>query len=238
MSGAVEQAVTFAEIVDGVDGDKAGATGGGFDVGASGGFALDEADDADDVHLGGTGGVDGLDGGGAGGAYVVHDDDLSAGLGEAFDALLGAVLFFGFADEESVEGLARGRGTGLAELIGVGVRVRATITARLSFLRGEDGDGDDDGIGAEGHAADGIRRPAAEADDVEDDASGEAGAFGVKSGGAAIDVVIAGRSGGEGEMSLLVGAIDEKVEQLGARVGHEQTVCGMGEADGKLRGSN
>ena len=55
----------------------------------------------------------------AGGADVVDDDDLRAGLEEAFDAAAGAVGLFRLADEEAVD--EGGLGAGI--LFGVDLEV-------------------------------------------------------------------------------------------------------------------
>ena len=92
-----------ADFGGGEDGEEGGAIAGGFDVGAAALFAVDEAEDTGDDHAGFAGGFDGGDGGAAGGADVVDDDDLGAGLEEAFYLAAGAVGLFGFADEEAVD---------------------------------------------------------------------------------------------------------------------------------------
>ena len=80
-----------------------------FDVGTSALLAVYEAEDADDLHAGFFSGFNGLNGAAARGADVVYDDDLGAGLQEAFKPAAGAVGFFGFADEEAMD--ERGGGT-------------------------------------------------------------------------------------------------------------------------------
>src|SRR5580658_2302255 len=92
-----------ADVGGGEDGEEGNAGDGGFDVGSATLFAVDQAEDAGDVHAGFAGGFDGGDGGAAGGADVVDDDDVSAGLEEAFDLAAGAVGLFGFGDEEAVD---------------------------------------------------------------------------------------------------------------------------------------
>lgn len=145
---------------------------GGFDGRAAFGFlAFDEADGGDDLHAGGFGGFDGGDGGGSGGADVVDDEDRGSGFGEAFDAAGGAVRFFGFADEESMNE----RRAGLL----------------LSAGGAGDGDGGDYGVGSQGEATYGCGVELVLGQQVEDSEAGEARTLGVEGGDSAVDVVVA-----------------------------------------------
>ena len=112
------------------DADEGGGLGGLFNLGAAVGFfAFDQAHCADYFESEFAGGLDGLDGGGSCGADVVDDDDSGSLFAKAFDALSGAVLLFGFADEEAVE--------------------------RAGVVRGGYRGGYYDGVGAHGEASDG-----------------------------------------------------------------------------------
>src|SRR5581483_6213221 len=93
----------LAHVVGGEDGNKPGGSGGAFNISsATCFFAFHQAHHADDFKSELARGFDRLNGGGAGGADVIHDDHARAFFLEAFDALSCAVLFFRFADEETV----------------------------------------------------------------------------------------------------------------------------------------
>src|SRR3974390_3307518 len=154
-------------------------------------FALHQAHDAGNVEAELAGGFDGLNCGGAGGADVVDNDDACAFLAEPFNALSGAVLFFSFTYKKAVNRAAR------------------------------HGDGDHDWVGAHGEAADGLRVPTTGANFVEKDLASELRAARIKRGGAAIDVIVAGASGGELELAQLEGLAREQAQQFLACVGHE-----------------
>src|SRR5208337_4396182 len=96
---------------------------------------------------------------------IVHDHDARALLAEAFDALSGAVLLFGLTHKEALQ------------------------------LAADYSDGDHDRVGAQGEPADRLRLPAALPDFFEEHFARQPRALRVERGGAAIDVVIAGRSG-------------------------------------------
>src|SRR6266496_5983774 len=112
-----------------------------------------------------AGGFDGLHGGGAGGADIVHNHDARAFFAKAFNALSGAVLFFGLAHKEAVHSAARYN------------------------------DGYDNGVGTHGKAADGFGLPSEFADFFEEDFASELCTAGIERGGAAVDVVVAGDAG-------------------------------------------
>src|SRR5271166_6404709 len=96
--------VLAAYFVGCADGNEGRGSGGLFDVGTSPGFfALDQAHCAGDLESEIAGGFDGLDGGGSGGANIVDDYYARPFFAEAFDALSGAVLLFGFADQKTVQ---------------------------------------------------------------------------------------------------------------------------------------
>jgi len=154
----------------------------GLDGRAAIGFlAFDDADYCGDDHSGLAGGFDGVDGGGASGAYVVDDDDASALAAETFNAAGSAMLFFRFADEEAVE-LRRGW---------VGVRTPGAGRGHVG----------DDGIGAQGEAADGLGFYPLFIEKIEDGLAGEPAAFSVECGCAAVDIVVAGAAGRELELA-------------------------------------
>ena len=120
---------------------------------------------------------------------------------EALDAAAGAVGLLGFADEEAVD---EGRSVDFLRVPGAGR-----------------GDVRDDGVGAHGESADGRGLELVMVDEVEDGESGEASALGVEGGGAAVDVVIAGGSGGELEFAELEGGSGEEGEEgLAVAGGH------------------
>ena len=163
-------------------------------------FAFDEADGGDYFHAGASCGLDGGDGGGSGGADIVDDEDGCVFLEEAFDAAAGAVSLFGFADKKAMD------------------QVRAVMLLRVPGAGG--GHVGDDGIGAEGESADGCRFELLLTQQIEDGEAGEASAFSVKRGGAAVNVVVALAAGGEREVAELEGDSRKQVEQGCAVVGH------------------
>jgi hypothetical protein len=186
------QDVLLAYVTGGEDGNKRRGCGGFFYVGAAlRFFALYQAHDTDDFETEFAGGFDGLDGGCTGGADVVDDYDASAFFAEAFDALSGAVLLFGFAHEESIE------------------------------LAADDGNGDDNWIGAHGQAADGLGFPSAVVNFVEENFTRETRALGVERGSAAVDVVVAGGSGRELEFAEAKRFVSQRAQQLLPRGMHK-----------------
>ena len=167
----------------------------GFDGGtAVGFFAFDDADYGGDDHAGFSRGFNGVDGGGAGGADVVDDDDAGTFAAEALDAAAGSVGFFGFANEEAVDER------------GVGVMLGAPCAGC--------GDVGDDRIGAHGESADGFCFNVVFLQEIENCFAGEAAAFGMERGGAAVDVVVAGAAGGELELAELEAGAGEEGEEL------------------------
>ena len=93
-----------AHVVCCVQGKKGSALGGGFYGCATLClFALDEAGYGDHFHSGFACGFNGCDCRCARGADVVDDEYGRFFLKEAFDASSGAVRFFCFTDEESVD---------------------------------------------------------------------------------------------------------------------------------------
>ena len=152
-----------------------------------------------DAHPRGMGGLDGGDGRAAGGAYVVDDEHRRILFRKAFDLPACAVRLLRFAHEKAVDQTA---------FAGIAV-----------VLRAGDGHRGDDGIGAEGEAADGVRIEMMLVQQIEDGDAGEASAFGVERGGAAVDVVVAASAGGELEVAELEGLAGEQGEQLLAGAG-------------------
>ena len=79
-----------------------------------------------------------------------------------------------------------------------------------------------EGVGAHGEAAYGFGVGDVMADEVVEDQTGEAAAFGVEGGGAAVDVVIGLLAAGEGEVTQLEGVSGDEIKQGGL------VVCGHG----------
>ena len=208
-SGGLLADVLGADVVGGEEAQEGSAGGGGFDGGAAVGFfALHDADHGGDDHAGFARGFDGVDGGGAGGADVVDDDDARAFAAEAFDAAAGAVGFFGLADQEAVE-------QGSAGMLDCARQALAVATLETMG------------------SAPMVSPPTASASmlvcfkQFEDGVAGEAAAFGVQRGGAAVDVVVAGAAGGELELAEAEAGAGEKREQL-LGVGGHQCDCNRG----------
>jgi hypothetical protein len=177
--------------------------GGGFNSGAAiGFFALHDANHRGDVHAGILSSLDGGNGGSSGGANIVDDDDTSAFSAEALDAAARSVSFLGFADKESMEQRR------------VGMRLRAP-----GARRGHVGH---DRIGAHRQPTDCFGINLVCFKQLKNGVAGEATALGVQSGGAAVNVVVAGAAGGELELAQLeAGAGEEREELLGVGfVGH------------------
>ena len=82
------------------------------------------------------------------------------------------------------------------------------------------GDVGDDGIGAHGEAADGFGVDVICFKQFKDGVAGEAAAFGVERGGAAVDVVVAGAAGGELELAEPEAGAGEEREKLLGVSGH------------------
>ena len=171
------------------------AFGGGFDGRAAVGFfALDDADDCGNLHAGFLCGFDGVDGGGAGGADVVDDDHARTFAAEAFDAAAGAVSFSALRTRKPCSSGAPG----------LGCARQALAVATLETMG----------------SAPMVRPPTASASmlccfkQFEDGVAGEAAAFGVQRGGAAVNVVVAGAAGGELELAEPEAGAGEQREQL------------------------
>lgn len=215
-AGGVEKLVGGADIVGGEEGEEGDTGGGFFDAGAAALLAIDEAEDAGDEHAGFAGGFDGGDGGAAGGADVVDDDDGGAGLGEAFDAAGGAVVFFGFADEEAVEERGGFGGVGGEVELGGEVEDFGVVGGSPSAAGGDVGD---KGVGAHGEAADRDGLGDVLADEVVEEEAGEAAALGVEGGGAAVDVEVGFLARGKGEVAEAKGVGGQDLEEGGAGIG-------------------
>jgi hypothetical protein len=208
-----------ADLGGGEDGDKGGTVAGGFDIGAAPLLAVDETEDAGDVHSGFAGGFDGGDGGAAGGADVVDDDDIGAGLEEAFDLAAGAVGFLCFADEEAVDEGGGCLGTFVAQFEGAGEFDDLVVVGEVPGA-GAGGVGDKR-VGTHGEAAYGFGVGDVLADEVVEDQAGEAAAFGVEGGDAAVDVVVGLLAAGQGEVAELEGEGGDEIEEGGSVVsGH------------------
>jgi hypothetical protein len=82
------------------------------------------------------------------------------------------------------------------------------------------GDVGDDGVGAHGEPADGFGVDVVGFEQLEDGVAGEAAAFGVERGGAAVDVVVAGEVAAGGELELAeaeAGAGEERARGVAGR---------------------
>src|SRR5215831_1973612 len=110
--------------------------------------------------------MDGFDGRGSSGADVVHDDYARAFLVIALDALAHAMVFFSFANQETIQ-LAAG-----------------------------DGGCNYDRVGAHGQAADRLRLPSPGANFFQKHHAGDLRTARVERSGATVDVVVAGRARG------------------------------------------
>jgi Pentapeptide repeats (8 copies) len=187
--------VLGADVVGAVEAQEWGGTRGGFDGRAAVGlFALDNADDCGDGHAGFVRGINRIDGGGAGGADIVHDHDARTFTEEAFNAATGAVGLFRLANQEAVQQRRAGM------LLGAPGAGRGHIRH--------------DGVGPHGQAAHSFGFDLVGFEKLKDGMPGEAAAFGVQRGGAAVDVVVAGAAGGELELAELEAGAGEQGEQL------------------------
>lgn len=186
-----------ADLRCGEEAEEGSSGCGGFNGGTSVGFfALDNAYDCGDGHVGFACGFYSGDGRGSGSADIVDDDDGGAFPAEAFDASACAMRFFSFADEESMEQWAAG--------------------ILLGTPRAGSCDIGDDGISAQGEPAYCFGEDPVVLEKFKDGVAGEATALGVKCGGSAIDVVVAGAARRELELAELeAGAREEREELLG-----------------------
>ena len=204
-----------ANVGCGEDGEEGDAGNSGLDGCATALFAVDEAEDSSDVHSGFACGFDGGDGGAASSAYVIDDDDVSTGFQEAFDFAAGAVSFFCFADEEALD-----EGGGGFVRRGVFVQLEDARELEDLVVVGESpcastGGVGDEGVGSHGEAADGFCMGDVLANEVVEDETGEAAAFGVEGSDATVDVVVGLFAAGEGEVSKLEGEGGDQVEESG-----------------------
>ena len=126
------------------------------------------------------------------------------GFKKAFDAAAGTVSLFGLTDEEAVD--ERG----------------AVVVARVPGAGA--GDVGDERVCAHGEASDGFGLREVAADKVVEDDAGETAALGVQRGDAAVDVVVAAGSAGEGEVAELEGEGGDEVEQGRVVVDHGSIV--------------
>ena len=185
------QNVFFADIISIEDGDEGRGSCGFLDVDTpSCLLTFDQAHGSHYLESEFAGGFDGLNGGGASGADIVDDHHLGCFLTKAFDALPGAVLLLRFADQESAQLAANYR------------------------------NGNYDGVGSHGEAANGLRFPAALADFVEKNLPGQLRAARIERGGAAVDVVVAAGPGGKLEVSQFERLVGKQAKQFLARGGH------------------
>ncbi len=77
----------------------------------------------------------------------------------------------------------------------------------------------DEGVGSHGESADGFGLREVLPEEVVEDEAGEAAAFGVEGGGAAVDVVVGLLAAGEGEVAEAEGEGRDEIEEVGAVVG-------------------
>jgi len=181
----VLQDVFFANVGGGKDRNKWRRSRGFLHAGASIRlFALDEAHHADDIEPEFPGSFDGLDCGSTGRAHVIHDHDSRALFAESLDPLSGAVLFLGFAYEESAQ------------------------------VSAQHGNGYNDGISAHRQAADSLCFPAALADFLQENLSRKTRAFRIERRSAAVDVVVARSTGRKLEFSETEGPVRQGREQM------------------------
>jgi len=214
-----------ADVGCGEDGEERDAGDGGLDGSAAALFAVDEAEDSGNVHAGFAGGFDCGNGGTTGGADVIDDDDVGTGFEEPFDLAAGAVGFFGFADQEALD--ERG-----GAFVWVGFAVQLEDARELEYLvvvgegpgAGAGGVGDE-GVGTHGEAADGFGVGDVVANEVVENETGEAAAFGVEGGDAAVDIVVGLFAAGEGEVSELEGVGSEEIKECGFVVGVHGPYC-------------
>ncbi len=138
-------------------------------------------------------GVDGFESGAASGDHVIDDDDRIAGFEIAFDLFAGPVALGLLADGEDLEGFG-------------GI-----------FHRRSHADGERNGIGTEGHAADGVDLEVLGmdlgTDGVPAEIADEECAEGIKGGDTAVDVEVTLLAGGEGEGASADGFLEQKFFQ-------------------------
>jgi hypothetical protein len=196
--------VLVAYVIGGEEAQERRVSAGLFEGRAAFGFfALDETDGRNDIHAGFARGLNGRDGGRSRGADVVDDEHGCVFLQKAFNAAAGAVRFFCLADEEAVNGS------------------RAVVLQRMPGAG--DGYSRYDGVGSKGQAADRCRFQLVLMQQVKNGKAGEASAFGVQRGGAAIDVVVALCAGGESEVAEAEGGAGKQVKERVAVAGtHNQ----------------
>ena len=126
----------------------------------------------------------------------------------------------GFADEEAVD--EGGGGAFVAALVGAEVELAGEFEDFVVVGEGPGagtGGVGDEGIGSHGEAAYGFCLGDVFADEVVEDEAGEAAAFGVEGGDAAVDVVVGLLAAGEGEVAEFEGVGGDEVEEGGAVVG-------------------
>ena len=210
-----------ADFSGGEDGDEGCAVAGGFDVGAATLLAVDEAEDSGDMHSGFAGGFDGGNGGAAGGADIVDDDDVRAGFEEAFDFATGAVGLFRFANEEAVNEGGSWVGTGSQFELAREFEDFGVVGEGPGAGTGGVGD---EGIGPHGETADGFGLRDVLTDEVVEDEAREATTFGVKRGGAAVDVVVGFLAAGEEKVAQLEGEGSDQIEKGNFVVGRHDPV--------------
>ena len=205
--------VSGADLSGGEDRDEGCAVADGFDVGPTALLAVDEAEDSGDDHAGFAGGFDGGDGGASSGADIVDDDDLGAGFEEAFDFAASAVGLFCFADEEAVDERGDWFWTFIAEFKFVGEFEDFIVVGKIPCAGA--GGVRDEGVGTHSESAYGFSLRSVPADEVVEDKARETAAFGVESGGAAVDVVVGFLAAGEGEVAEFEGESGEEIKEGG-----------------------
>ena len=195
-----------ADVGGGEEGEEGDGGGGLGDGGAAALLAVHEGEDADDIHAAILCGFNGLDGAATGGTDVVDDDDGGSFFEETFDLAGGSMGLFSFADQEAVD-----EGWGGA-MVFAGVEFEEFgVVGELPG--GGGGDVGDEGVCAHGEAADGLGGGEVLSNQLQENDSGEAAAFSVEGGGAAIDVVVGLLAGGEGEVAEAEGVGGDEGEE-------------------------
>ncbi len=190
-----------ADLRSGKEAEKWSAIRGCFHGGPAIGFlAFNDADHGGDDHPCFTGSFYCVNRRGAGGANIVDNHHARACTTEALNAASRAVRLFRLADEKAMQ-----QGCG-----GVGLRAPGACRGNVAH----------DWVRAHGESAHGFRVDSVFLQKLKHGVAGEAAAFSVQGGGAAIDVIIAGSTGGKLELAEAEAGAGEKREKLlGVRLG-------------------
>src|SRR5436190_8438102 len=182
----------LANVVGGKDSNK-GRRGGSFlnRITPAGFLPFHQAHRADHLKSEFAGRFDGLHGGSTGGTNVVNDHNPRVLFPKSLDALSGAMLFFSFAHQETIQ---------------------------FSTL---DGDRDHDEIGSHGQAADGLSFPFVCANLLQKNLAGQFCAVRVERGGTVVAVVVAAGTGRKLEFAQPKRLTGEHSQKFLARRSHE-----------------